>query len=183
VALSLYFDSFFTVLLSRLHRQFDTVLLSLLLRQYDHSGAFTLLRQYDHSGAFTLLRQYDHSGAFTFARHTSGSMPLTSTSKFSQVSKHVRVTRLGEFSPIGRLFSLGSFFKKYSNSPNFLVKFSAVKNYVHSFLFLRLPLDTGIRFLHLSGILWMFFHLFVLLSGNILPDIVDSLEVRISTHQ
>jgi hypothetical protein len=27
------------------------------------------------------------------------------------------------------------------------------------------------------------FCLFVLLSGNVLPDIVDSLEVRISTHQ
>jgi hypothetical protein len=29
----------------------------------------------------------------------------------------------------------------------------------------------------------VFFCLFVLLSGNILPDIVDSLEVHISTHQ
>jgi hypothetical protein len=50
------------------------------------------------------------------------------------------------------------------------------------FLFLRLPLDTGTRILHLSSIQWMFFRLFVLLFGNILPDIVDSLEVRISTH-
>jgi hypothetical protein len=40
--------------------------------------------------------------------------------------------------------------------------------------FPRLPLDTETRILHLSGIWWMFFHLFVLLSGNILPDIVDS---------
>jgi hypothetical protein len=55
-------------------------------------------------------------------------------------------------------------------SPNFL-------------LFPRLPLDTGITILRLSGIRWMFFCLFVLLSGNILPDIVDSLEVRISMHQ
>jgi hypothetical protein len=46
-----------------------------------------------------------------------------------------------------------------------------------------LPLDTGIRFLYLSNIWWIFFRLFVLLPGNILPDIVDSLEVRISTHQ
>jgi hypothetical protein len=42
------------------------------------------------------------------------------------------------------------------------------------FLFPRLPLDTGTRILHLSGIRWMFFCLFILLSGNILQDIVDS---------
>jgi hypothetical protein len=42
------------------------------------------------------------------------------------------------------------------------------------FWFPRLPLDTGTRILHLSGIQWMFFCLIVLLSGNILPDIVDS---------
>jgi hypothetical protein len=34
------------------------------------------------------------------------------------------------------------------------------------YLFPRLPLDTGTRTLHLSGIQWMFFHLFVLLSGK-----------------
>jgi hypothetical protein len=56
--------------------------------------------------------------------------------------------------------------------------------YIHmTFLFPGLPLDTGIRFLRLSGIRLMFFCLFVLLPGNILPDIVDSLEVRIYTHK
>jgi hypothetical protein len=32
----------------------------------------------------------------------------------------------------------------------------------------------GKKILHLSGIRWMFFRLFVLLPGNMLPDIVDS---------
>jgi hypothetical protein len=37
---------------------------------------------------------------------------------------------LGEFSPIGRLFSLGSFSKKYGTSPNFRTIFSQSTNYV-----------------------------------------------------
>jgi hypothetical protein len=37
-----------------------------------------------------------------------------------------RVTRLGEFSPNGRLFTLGSFFNNYINSPQFWATFSNV---------------------------------------------------------
>jgi hypothetical protein len=38
-----------------------------------------------------------------------------------------RVTRLGEFSPIGRLFALCSFFENYGCSPQFWATFSVVK--------------------------------------------------------
>jgi hypothetical protein len=34
-----------------------------------------------------------------------------------------RVTRLGEFSPNERLFSLGNFFENYKSSPHFVLLF------------------------------------------------------------
>jgi hypothetical protein len=39
----------------------------------------------------------------------------------------IRVTRLSEFSPIGRLFTLGSFFENERSSPNFGYFFSDVE--------------------------------------------------------
>jgi hypothetical protein len=38
-----------------------------------------------------------------------------------------RVTRMGEFSDIGRLFSLGSFFEKYNRLKKFGLSFLTVK--------------------------------------------------------
>jgi hypothetical protein len=38
-----------------------------------------------------------------------------------------RVTRLGEFSPIASLFTLGSLYENYSNSPKLWATFSTVK--------------------------------------------------------
>jgi hypothetical protein len=41
-----------------------------------------------------------------------------------------RVTRLGEFSPIGRLFSLCRFLEKYKSSPKFLSTFIHGKSFI-----------------------------------------------------
>jgi hypothetical protein len=38
---------------------------------------------------------------------------------FLSIKLAIRVTRLDDFSPIGRLFTLGSFFEKYKSGPNF----------------------------------------------------------------
>jgi hypothetical protein len=47
--------------------------------------------------------------------------------KGSLTQKKARVTRLGEFSPTGRLFSMGSFFENYKSSPNLGATFSTEK--------------------------------------------------------
>jgi hypothetical protein len=56
------------------------------------------------------------------ARTWSGLLPL--------VYVMVRVVRLGEFSPIARLFSLGRFFKNYKSSSNSWATFAHETSYV-----------------------------------------------------
>jgi hypothetical protein len=43
------------------------------------------------------------------------------------VKRLIRVTRLGHFSPIGRLFTFGQTFEKLKNIPNFRATFSTLK--------------------------------------------------------
>jgi hypothetical protein len=51
------------------------------------------------------------------------------------LQKMCGVTRLGEFSPIGRLFSLGIFYENYRRSPIFGLLVFPRKSYVHMYKF------------------------------------------------
>jgi hypothetical protein len=49
----------------------------------------------------------------------------------TEFCSQIRVTRLGEFSPNGRLLSLGSYFENGRSSSNFVLSFSRRKVFIH----------------------------------------------------
>jgi hypothetical protein len=69
-----------------------------------------------------------------------------------QLSDMGRVTRLAEFSPIGPLFSLGSFLKNTEVAQVFGLLFPAVKKYVLIFPYNGLGYTMSDFFSNLSGV-------------------------------